>query len=213
MPGRKEFLQRLGRDPANPLRAAPAPEDYISFQRGFRAAQGPTNPRYMLPEDYTNFGSGVQPSPVGPGMLPQYPLNSNLVGIAGGDWNALPRGRALIESALPAPTTMPTQGLLVRGNIGNLYDRRTLYNPGEGNYSTISTTSFQPDRGPHQGREVLIPTVVGGIRLTDQQAQERFYRTGEHLGVFAKPEDADKYSWWLHWEQVRRGGGSRPAGE
>ena len=168
-------------------------------------------PRMMQEHDYRNFGAGVQSAPGASGTLPQYPMNPNLTGIAGGDWNAPRRGATLIENVLLPSTPMPMEGLLVRGNIGDLYNRQTLTNPGEGNYSTIETTSFQPDRGSFAGREVLIPTVVGGRRLTPEQAQAHFYHTGEHLGVFQTPAHADKYAWWLHWEQVRRGGGGRQA--
>ena len=62
--------------------------------------------------------------------------------------------------------------------------------------------SFQDD----QGREVLVPTVVNGQFLTQQQAMDRYYKTGQHLGIFDTPQHADAYASALHQSQEAMGG-------
>lgn len=56
----------------------------------------------------------------------------------------------------------------------------------DGSESNVVTKSFNID-----GKETLLPTMVGGQRLTDQQAIDNFKKTGKHFGQFATPEEAD----------------------
>lgn len=41
------------------------------------------------------------------------------------------------------------------------------------------------------GRETLIPTVVGGRQLTPDEALQRYYQTGLHMGMYTTPEQAE----------------------
>jgi hypothetical protein len=41
------------------------------------------------------------------------------------------------------------------------------------------------------GRETLIPTVVNGQQLNDNQAIDRYYQTGLHMGQYNTPEESD----------------------
>jgi len=41
------------------------------------------------------------------------------------------------------------------------------------------------------GRETLIPTVVGGRQLTEDEALQRYYQTGLHMGMYNTPEQAE----------------------
>lgn len=41
------------------------------------------------------------------------------------------------------------------------------------------------------GKETLIPTVVGGKQLSEDEALDRYYKTGLHMGQFNTPEEAD----------------------
>jgi hypothetical protein len=41
------------------------------------------------------------------------------------------------------------------------------------------------------GKETLLPTVVGGRQLTDEQAEDQYMRTGLNMGKFNNVEDAD----------------------
>ena len=84
-----------------------------------------------------------------------------------------------------------------KGNISNLYDRKILNNP-DGSYSTTSSMSFEED-----GKEVLIPTVIDGKRLSKEDAINSYRKTGEHLGKFSSPEEADAYAVNLHKQQAK----------
>jgi hypothetical protein len=114
-------------------------------------------------------------------------------------------GQPRSTQSAAAPAQSAPAGMVEQGNITNLYDRPVLKNP-DGSVSTTSSMSFSED-----GREILIPTVVNGKRLTAKQAIEHYHKTGEHLGKFATPEEADRYAENLHNEQARRMGlGGKP---
>jgi len=88
------------------------------------------------------------------------------------------------------------KGLLKEGNIV-LSDREVVRNK-DGSISTVKSISI----GTPQG-EVLIPTVIGGKIVTDKEAIAHFKKTGEHLGVFATPEDATAYAKFLSQDMER----------
>lgn len=88
------------------------------------------------------------------------------------------------------------------GNI-NLY-RRPRYQQPDGSVSTVNSMSFQDDNG----QEVLIPTIAydnygNPVQLTDDEAIDRYYQTGEYLGKFNDPAEADAYAQRLHEDQER----------
>ncbi len=95
-----------------------------------------------------------------------------------------------------APPKGKVPGMVEEGNIKDLYNRPVLNNP-DGSYSTTSSMSFS-EGGP----EILIPTVVDGKRLTEDQAIAHYHETGEHLGKFDTPEHADAYANGLHESQA-----------
>lgn len=110
------------------------------------------------------------------------------------------------------------QGMLVPGNI-NLHGRPIIRNA-DGSFSTEFSTSF----GDRQGREVLVPTIANGRFLTPTgtrppagyrdntgryhptreekamwaRARQRYAQTGEHMGIFDTPANADAYAWQVH---------------
>jgi hypothetical protein len=51
---------------------------------------------------------------------------------------------------------------------------------------------------------VLLPTVVNGKFLTDQEAANRWLNTGEHLGVFDRWQSAEPYATQLHNSQAAK---------
>ena len=86
----------------------------------------------------------------------------------------------------------PQQGLLEPGNI-DLYNRPQIHNP-QGGISTVYSTSFGDDKG----REILVPRAADGKILSEKAAEQRYYKTGEHLGIFDSPEHATAYAQQLH---------------
>lgn len=95
----------------------------------------------------------------------------------------------------PSETETP-KGLLKAGNI-EAFDRPILEND-DGSYSTTSSMSIGTDEG-----EVLIPTVVDGVRLSKEDAIAHYHKTGEHLGIFSSAEDADAFADDLHNRQEK----------
>jgi hypothetical protein len=99
------------------------------------------------------------------------------------------------------------KGMLKRGNI-DLANRPTVKNA-DGSHSSEYSTSFGTDKG-----EVLVPTIADGKFLTKdgkkpavgsieekamfKAAEDRFRSTGEHLGIFDSPDNADIYAESVH---------------
>ena len=86
-----------------------------------------------------------------------------------------------------------------KGNI-DLTDRPTYVNE-DGRISTVNSISFNED-----GKEILVPTIVkdenGHIKkLTDNEAIEHYYKTGQYLGKFDSIDEADEYAQSLHIDQ------------
>jgi hypothetical protein len=81
------------------------------------------------------------------------------------------------------------------GNI-DLNDRPIIHNP-DGSYSTLYSGSFHD---PVTGKEVLIPGVRRGLDrpMTMDEAITHYRQTGEHLGKFDTPEQADAYAERIH---------------
>lgn len=75
----------------------------------------------------------------------------------------------------------------------------------DGSTSTVRSMSIGTDQG-----EVLIPTVIDGRLVTDDEAIAHYKRTGQHLGIFDNPRDATAYAESLHRREAS-GQGSRPA--
>lgn len=88
-------------------------------------------------------------------------------------------------------------GLVKPGNI-DLGKRKVLNNP-DGSISTESSMSIGTDEG-----EVLIPTVVNGKRLSEEEAIKYYEKTGEHLGIFNSVEAANRFAESLHNRQGER---------
>jgi hypothetical protein len=63
----------------------------------------------------------------------------------------------------------------------------------DGSISTVRTISIGVDGG-----EVVIPTVLRGKIVSDDEAIAHYERTGANFGTFRNPEEAKAFSEWLH---------------
>lgn len=80
------------------------------------------------------------------------------------------------------------------GNI-DLNNRRVVHNA-DGTISTEKSFSVNID-----GYEVLLPTVVYGRIISEDDAIDHYFETGEYLGKFLTVEAADEYAERLHERQ------------
>ena len=88
-------------------------------------------------------------------------------------------------------------GLLSMGD----YDLTTAPKRGDYLLPDINRPSYIDDAGERrteykigkniEGKETLIPTVVGGRQLSEDEALDRYYKTGLHMGQFNTPEEAN----------------------
>ena len=104
--------------------------------------------------------------------------------------------------ALLLSLAQPQDQFFGAGNI-DLNNRVVVANP-DGSFSTEISFSVGFDEG-----EVLLPTVIGGHIVSEEEAIEHYLLTGEHLGVFSGPEEAERYAFWLHIRQETYYGGTR----
>jgi hypothetical protein len=82
------------------------------------------------------------------------------------------------------------------GNI-DLHNRPVVTNP-DGSISTVRSISIGTPEGT-----VLIPTVVGGRVVSNDEAIAHYRTTGQHLGIFPDDKSAEEYANRLHEEQAR----------
>lgn len=97
---------------------------------------------------------------------------------------------------VPAGPIGPQPGLVEAGNIDLAH--RPIAKNADGSISTVRSMSFEEG-----GKEVLVPTVVGGKVVSDEEAKQHYKQTGEHLGKFDSPASADAYAERLHQAQSR----------
>src|SRR5579862_9570641 len=95
------------------------------------------------------------------------------------------------DRTLPFATPNKARGLLVPGNI-DLGNRPILHNP-DGTVSSERSFSIGTDQG-----EVLIPRVFDGKDHTEKEAIDHYKQTGQHMGIFDNPQDADGYAQAIH---------------
>jgi hypothetical protein len=107
--------------------------------------------------------------------------------------------------SLPKPigTIASTGGLPSRGSdttgrygLGNIdLNNRQVVDNGDGTISTEVSMSFYDE---DTGKEILIPTVINGRIVSEDEAIDHYYETGEYLGMFDTPQEADEYAEKLH---------------
>jgi len=106
-----------------------------------------------------------------------------------------------IPSLIPEHELMQRYGIgrYGKGNI-DLYSRPQYMNP-DGAVSTVRSLSFGNDEGT-----ILVPTVGLNSKgmpylMSDDEAIDHYYKTGEYLGKFKTPQEADDYAERLHQQQ------------
>ena len=87
--------------------------------------------------------------------------------------------------------------VLEAGNI-DLGNRPLVRNP-DGSISTVRSIGVNFD-----GREVLIPTVVNGRVVSDEEAIKEYLKTNQHLGIFPTVKDAQRFAEYLHEAEAAR---------
>ena len=86
----------------------------------------------------------------------------------------------------------------VSGNI-DLNNRKVKYNE-DGRISTENSIGISVEVDGKR-LEFVIPTVIDGKQVSDEEAEKHFYETGEYLGAFDNVESANAYGEALHERQ------------
>jgi len=84
-----------------------------------------------------------------------------------------------------------TTGRWGKGNI-DLNNRQVIKNS-DGSISTEESFSVNID-----GKEVLLPTIIDGKRVSEEEAIRYYERTGKYLGKFKTVKEAEEYAEMLH---------------
>lgn len=117
----------------------------------------------------------------------------------------------VLASPSPAPRVAPQRnvlaqqqagggmfpGMVTQGNI-DLTKRPVIKNQ-DGSISTVLSFSTEID-----GKEVVLPMAVGGRIVSQREAIDHYFRTGEHLGMFNKGDykGAEEFAQQLHNSQA-----------
>lgn len=91
------------------------------------------------------------------------------------------------EDFTPGASPDAASGMVEQGNIDTT--NRSVVNLKGGGQGTIRSMSFNDE-----GVEVLIPTIINGQEVSEEEAIAHYKRTGEHLGKFKTPQDATRYA-------------------
>ena len=83
-----------------------------------------------------------------------------------------------------------------KGNI-DLYNRPQIKME-DGSIATVMSLGFYDDR---INKEVLATMVTEKGILTEEEAIEHYYQTGQYLGYFNSVEESNDYAWNLHIQQ------------
>jgi hypothetical protein len=103
-----------------------------------------------------------------------------------------------------APVAAPVEpekkakgGVVSSGNI-DVSKLPAVRNP-DGSYSTVRSMGIEMD-----GKFYLIPTVINGRVVSDEEAIKSFEKTGKHLGIFGSQAESDAYAERLHQTEAKR---------
>lgn len=87
-------------------------------------------------------------------------------------------------------------GLRTQGNL-DLNMRPQVRNP-DGSISTVRTITITTPHGA-----ILLPTVINGQVVSNEDAIAYWQQTGQHLGIFDTEDNANAYAQALHQAQAQ----------
>jgi hypothetical protein len=105
--------------------------------------------------------------------------------------------KALQRQQQVASMSMLPEGMTSMGNIQT--QGRPQVKNSDGSISTVRSIGVNVN-----GEEVLIPTVVGGRVVSNNEAVDHYRKTGEHLGKFSTPDASSAYAQSLHEAEAKR---------
>lgn len=94
----------------------------------------------------------------------------------------MPNGGSVLSMGDYDLTSAPKKGNYLLPDIN-----RPSYRDSDGKRRSEYKMGFRDD----SGKEVLIPTVVGGRQLSEDESINRYYQTGLHMGKFNTPQESD----------------------
>ncbi len=101
----------------------------------------------------------------------------------------------------------PRIGEVEKGNIDLQHRPTTYFN--DGTYGTVRSMSFNDGQN-----EVVIPTLQdNGQPMSEQEAIEYYFNTGQHLGKFNSVDAAENFAQKLHEAQSDLYGGPKNINE
>lgn len=110
-----------------------------------------------------------------------------------------------------APQSIPSRGgssggFSYTGNID--LNNHPLIHLAGGGQGTIKSTAFTDEKG----NVITVPTIYNGREHTPDEAVDRYYQTGQHLGIIkgGTPAQANAYGQWLHEQEAARTSGQPP---
>ena len=176
------------------LSSAPAPSKEASAPQGYSFEDLTPEQRDRL----KGLMSSTQSPEMGGGLNPDFLLNAQT-------FNATPlekrkelfRLLSTSQRAHGGVIRKDQGGLVTPGNIdvSKLPAVRNL----DGTVSTVRSMSVNIN-----GKEVLIPTVINGRVVSDEEAIQSYLKTGRHLGMFSSPEAATAYGKSLSSQEAQR---------
>lgn len=89
---------------------------------------------------------------------------------------------------------------MVAGPTVDLNNRKIAVNS-DGSISTVRSISIEVGSDLDHKRTVLIPTVIDGKVVSNEEAIKHYRKTDEHLGIFKTEEDAERFAKDLHEQQ------------
>jgi len=123
------------------------------------------------------------------------------------DTALMPGGALVLDASNASQKSTEQEDPIGQFGAGNIdLDNRKVYTNPDGSFSTERSFSVEID-----GKEVLLPSIIDGKPVSQDEAIKHYDETGEYLGKFDSVEEADAYAEALHERQERKYGAAAPA--